>query len=105
LKEGVSIDDLLERANSYLCDPLVTATRDLASWPQHNSPQQQELMLNVSAVLLAMNADQKEIVCAVLSRGVFQGVGKLMFDSSWEPKAPLYWLNHDVIARSLAGKG
>lgn len=104
LKEGVTINALLERANAYLSDPIVTATRDLESWPQHNSPQQQEFMLNFSAELLSMNADQKEIVCAVLSKGVFQAVGQLMFDSSWEPKAPLFWLNHDVIAKSLANK-
>ena len=105
LREGVTIEALLDCANTYLCSPIVTATRDLASWPQHNSPRQQENMLNCSAELIAMNADQKEIVCAVLSRGVFQGVGKLMFDSSWEPQAPLYWLNHDVIAKRLARKG
>ena len=105
LKEGVTLEALLECANGYLASPLVTATRDFDSWPQHNSAKQQEYMLNCSAELIDMNADQKEIVCAVLSRGVFQGVGKLMFDSSFEPKAPLYWLNHDVIAKSLAGKG
>ena len=105
LREGVTLDALLECANSYLSSPLVTSTRDFDSWPQHNSPQQQEYMLNCSAELIGMNADQKEIVCAVLSRGVFQGVGRLMFDASWEPKAPLYWLNHDVIARRLAKKG
>ena len=104
LQAGVTIDTLLERANSYLCSPIVAATRDLASWPQHNSPQQQEYMLNCSAELIALNADQKEIVCAVLSRGVFKGVGRLMFDASFEPKAPLYWLNHDVIAKRLAKK-
>jgi len=104
LKEGVSADMLLACANAYLSSPLVTATRDFDSWPQHNSPQQQEYMLNCSAELIAMNADQKEIICAVLSRGVFKGVGTLMFDSSWEPKAPLYWLNHDVIAKRLAKK-
>jgi len=105
LREGVSTDTLLACANGYLSSELVTSTRDFASWPQHNSPQQQEFMLNCSAELIAMNADQKEIICAVLSRGVFQGVGTLMFDSSWEPKAPLYWLNHDVIAKRLARKG
>jgi hypothetical protein len=105
LREGVVIDTLLQCANTYLTSPIVTATRDFASWPQHNSPQQQEYMLNCSAELIGMNADQKEIVCAVLSRAVFQGVGRLMFDSSWEPKAPLYWLNHDVIAKRLARKG
>lgn len=105
LREGVSLDDLLEVANTYLTSKLVTDTRDFDSWPQHNSPQQQEYMLNTSAELIGMNADQKDIVCAVLSRGVFQGVGKLMFDSSWEPKAPVFWLNHDVIAKTLVKKG
>jgi len=104
LREGVTIDTLLETANSYLTSPIVTETRDLASWPQHNSLKQQEYMLNTSAELIAMNADPKEIVCAVLSQGVFQGVGALMFDSSWAPQAPVFWLNHDVIAKCLAGK-
>jgi hypothetical protein len=105
LKEGVTVDDLLERANCYLVNPLITATRDYESWPQHNSPEQQECMLNCSAELLAANADQKEIVCAVLSKAVFEGVGQLMFDSSWDPKAPVFWLNHDVIAKRVGKKG
>jgi hypothetical protein len=104
LKEGRTLEELLVCANKYLSAPLVTTGRDFATWPQHNSPQQQEYMLNCSAELIGMNADQKEIICAVLSRGVFQGVGRLMFDSSWEPQAPLYWLNHDVIAKRLAKK-
>jgi hypothetical protein len=102
LREGVTIDDLLSIANTYLTSPIVTETRDLASWPQHNSLKQQEYMLNTSAELISMNADQKEIVCAVLSQGVFRGVGALMFDSSWAPQAPICWLNHDVIAKCLA---
>ncbi|WP_185244831.1 enoyl ACP reductase FabMG family protein [Citrifermentans bremense] len=102
LKEGATVDTLLGIANTYLTSELVTSTRDFDSWPQHNKPQQQEYMLNVSAELISLNADPKEIVCAVLSKGVFQGVGKLMFDSSWEPKAPVFWLNHDVIAKTLA---
>lgn len=105
LREGATIDTLLEIANTYLTSELVTSTRDFDSWPQHNKPEQQEYMLNTSAELISLNADPKEIICAVLSRGVFQGVGKLMFDSSWEPKAPVFWLNHDVIAKTLAKKG
>jgi hypothetical protein len=105
LREGVTLDDVVAKANEYLSNPLVTANRDLASWPQHNSRQQQEYMLNCSAELLAMNADPKEMICAVLSRGVFSGVGKLMFNGSWEPQAALYWLNHDVIAKVLAARG
>ena len=104
LKEDATLDQLLECANSYLSSPLVTGSRDFASWPQHNSQPQQEYMLACSAELIAMNAENKEIICAVLSRGVFKGVGTLMFDASWEPQAPIYWLNHDVIAKRLAKK-
>ncbi|GFO55829.1 hypothetical protein GMSM_28360 [Geomonas sp. Red276] len=104
LKEGTTTDDLVKIATDYLVNPLVTSTRDYDSWPQHNSPAQQEYMLNISAELISLNADPKEIVCAVLSRAVFVGVGKLMFNSSWAPQAPVFWLNHDVIAKALAGK-
>lgn len=102
LKQGETLEALLEKANDYLASLLVTATRDLAGWPQHNLREQQDFMLNCSAELLAMNENQKDIVCAVLSRAVFQGVGQLMFDASWEPAAPVFWLNHDVIAQALA---
>ncbi|MBJ6727821.1 enoyl ACP reductase FabMG family protein [Geomesophilobacter sediminis] len=105
LKEGETIEKVLAKANEYLSNPLVTATRDLATWPQHNSREQQDYMLASSAELLAMNENQKDIVCAVLSRAVFEGVGKLMINASYAPKAPLYWLNHDVIAKCLAKKG
>ncbi|UFS68846.1 hypothetical protein LPW11_13155 [Geomonas sp. RF6] len=104
LQDGETLESVVEKANAYLSSPLVTATRDFASWPQHNSPEQQEFMLDCSAQLLAMNKSPKDIVCAVLSRGVFQGVGYLMFNSSWEPKAPVFWLNHDIIAKALATK-
>ena len=40
-------------------------------------------------------------VCAELSRQVFHGIGRLIFDASWESPAPVMWLNHDVVARRL----
>jgi hypothetical protein len=102
LKEGATLEQLLATANGYLSAELVTSTRDYDSWPQHNSQPQQEFMLNCSAELIALNAPDQEIICAVLSRGVFRGVGTLMFHSSWAPQAPVFWLNHDVIAKVLA---
>jgi hypothetical protein len=62
-------------------------------------------MLAASDDLLAMNADAKQPVCAELSRSVFQAVGRLMLDESWEPSAPVVWLNHDVVARRLVRPG
>jgi len=58
-----------------------------------------ELMLASSAELIALNKSPKEIVCAPLSRVVFQSTGYLMFHDSWAPKHPVVWLNHDIIAK------
>jgi len=58
-------------------------------------------MLAASAELIAMNKSPKEIVCAPLSRAVFQATGYLMFHDSWAPEKPVAWLNHDVIAKQL----
>lgn len=101
LADGITIDHLVATAHDYLTDPQTVALRDLAGWPQHNNLSQQELMLNGSAKLIAMNKNPKEIVCAVLSHAVFTGVGRLMFDFSFAPDAPVAWLNHDVIAKRL----
>ena len=105
LKEGAALDALLAGANTYLASPLIATFRDFDGWPRHNTPEQAELMLNCATELLGMNASPKEIVCAVLSRAVFTGVGKLMIDAAWESAAPVFWLNHDIIAKRLVAQG
>lgn len=102
LKEGESVSAMLERADSYLASPVIERFRDFEAWPQHNTPEQAEVMLTASAELMGMHADQKQLVGAELSRIVFLSTGKLMLHASWNPPAPVLWLNHDIIARLLA---
>ena len=101
LTEGASLDGLLAKADAYLSSPLLKPFSGYDQWPHHNTPEQAALMLTTADELMALNADPKRIVCAELSRAVFQGVGRLMFDHSWNPQAPVLWLNHNIIARRL----
>lgn len=101
LREGEELDRMLARADDYLAAPIMAGFRDFDSWPQHNTKEQMAFMLERSQELMGMCADQKQVVCAELSRLVFQGVGRLMFDDSWSPQGPVLWLNHDIIARRL----
>lgn len=103
LKEGETVANLLERADAYLSAPLLAAMVDYAGWPQHNTLEQAELMLAASSELMGMHADQKQLVCAELSRVVFLATGRLIVHGSWNPPAPAVWLNHDVIAQLVAG--
>lgn len=101
LRDDFSIEALLAAANDYLAAPLMAQFGDYGSWPHHSTREQMEAMLVSSARLLEMNKNPKEIVCAALSRGVFTAVGKLMLDTMWDSTAPVFWLNHDIIARRL----
>lgn len=108
LKEGTSLEQMLARADAYLASPVLAQLLDFSGWPQHNTSEQADLMLNSSAELMGMHVDQKRLVCAELSRIVFLATGRLMIHASWKPEAPVVWLNHDLIARLLVdglGKG
>lgn len=102
LKDGESVEGLLKRANEYLAAPLLAGMVAYETWPQHNTPEQAELMLTASTELMGMHIDQKQLVCAELSRIVFLSTGRLMVHGSWNPAAPALWLNHDVIAALVA---
>lgn len=102
LKEGESVAGLLECADKYLSSPILEQIVDFPTWPQHNTREQAELMLTNSAQLMEMHADQKQLICAELSRIVFLATGRLMLHSSWNPLSSAIWLNHDIIGRLLA---
>ena len=105
LREGATLEGLLERADAFLASPITAPFRDRAGWPQHTTREQLEAMLAASDALLSMSPDPKDPVAAELSRTVLPAVGRLMFDATWEPTAPVRWLNHDVIAKQVVRGG
>lgn len=102
LKEGETVARMLECADTYLSSPLLKQIVDFSTWPQHNTREQAELMLGASAELMGMHKDQKQLVCAELSRIVFNATGRLMLHSSWNPVSPVLWLDHKIIGQLLA---
>ncbi len=104
LREGATVEALLGRAEEYLAAPLLGPFRRFETWPQHTTREQMEAMLAASDDTAAMSADPKSPVAAELSPFVFQAVGRLMLDASWEPTAPVLWLGHDVVAKALLAR-
>ncbi len=98
LAEGFTLHDVLAVAAEYLATPLINDNLDFSEWPQHSSKQQMELMLATSSKLMEMHSDQKQLICAELSRLVFRATGRLMLQASWSCNEPVLWLNHDTIA-------
>ncbi len=102
LQEGTTLNELLAHADAYLSNPLITAPLDFASWPQHSTKEQMELMLATSTHLLSLHRDPKQLVCAELSRLVFRATGRLIVQGSWSSKEAAVWLNHDLLAQLMA---
>lgn len=102
LQEGTALADLLAEADAYLTNPLITEALSFAGWPQHSTKEQMELMLATSNRLMGLHNDQKQLVCAELSRLVFRATGRLIVQGSWSSQQPAVWLNHDLIAALVA---
>ncbi|MGK5042928.1 enoyl ACP reductase FabMG family protein [Janthinobacterium sp. GB1R12] len=101
LEDGVSLQDLLDRIAAYNGDATSVQFRNFAAWPMDNTPELAEVMIGTSDDITKLHKDRKELITDHLSSLVLEGTGPLMFHEMSEPKAPVIWLNHDIIARQL----
>jgi hypothetical protein len=101
LKDDVTSEQILKFTNDYLTSELTLKHSKFAEWPQNSSQVQMEYMLNASDYLIGLHKDEKNLITAVLSEVVFKSCGYVMLHDSWAPKAPVAWINHDIVARCM----
>ncbi|MCB0351562.1 MAG: hypothetical protein KDD38_10285 [Bdellovibrionales bacterium] len=100
LKPEIKIEDIDKITQDYLAHPLVNSWPKFEGWPQHNSPEQMELMRNASTSLIEMHKDQKNLITADLSEVVFRACGKIMFHKLGQTTEPVLWIGHDAVAKA-----
>ncbi len=105
LKEDHSFDEIMKFTSEYCKNDLITSHSHFEKWPQHNSQDQIQYMLDSSDQLISMHKDPKELITFPLSEEVFKATGELIFHDSWTCEKPVQWLNHDVVAKTLATNG
>ena len=99
LKPEHSLDEAYGLTQNYLKNEVVKTWPHLEGWPQHNGPEQMELMRNASSQLIEMHKDTKALMTAPLSEAVFRACGEAMFQESGEPRQPGWWVGHDLVAK------
>lgn len=102
LKEGISVQDMLDRVSAYQASEAMQPYYDFAAWPKPNSADQVEQTVGTSQDVLQMHRDPKALISDLLSQHVVSATGALIFDKLAAPTAPVEWLNHDEVARQLA---
>ncbi len=99
LKDGATLDDIDRITQQYLTNPAVRDWPKFEGWPQHNGPEQMELMRSASSALIDLHKNPKDLMTAELSEVVFRACGKVMFNEIAAPRAPVAWIGHDLVAK------
>lgn len=101
LRDGISLEDILKKLESYLGTPSSEAFRNYDDWPMDNTPELADLMIGTSESITALHADRNALITDHLSALVIEATGPLILHAAAEKNAPVLWLNHDIIARTL----
>lgn len=101
LKENVSLEQIIHFLDDYLTNELTLSFTKFELWPQHSRKDQMEYMLTSSDHLFSLHKDDKNLITAVLSEVVFKSCGYVMLHDSWNPKNPVAWIGHDLVARCM----
>lgn len=101
LKPGVKLQELPQRLHTYFADSEIKAHCIFEKWPQHSSEKQLSTMLNKSEEMFALHLDEKNLITSLLSDLVIESCGFTMLHDAFEPKSPVAWIGHDLVAKLL----
>lgn len=101
LKDDTELQDMMTYTENYLNLPEIREHCDFENWPQHSSKQQLETMLTASEKLISMHKNDKQLITSELSEVVFHACGYVMLHDSWNPRSPVAWIGHDLVARCM----
>lgn len=101
LKDEFKPADVFQIVDEFLTSPVFLKTSVYQDWPHHSYKEQVELGLNTSDKIISLHRDEKALMTAVLSELVFKGCGYIMLHDGFKPQAPVAWIGHDVVVKSL----
>lgn len=101
LKEGVTLESVLQKVRDYQTDPVMQPYYDFVAWPMPNGAEQVEKTVGTSQDIVELHTDRKKLVSDVLSHHVVNATGQLIFGTASQPDGPVLWLDHDLVAGQL----
>lgn len=100
LKPGHSVDEILALTDSYFTSDVIKRWTKFEQWPQHNGPEQMELMQKTSKALFDMHIDERKLLTAALSEVVFKACGYAMLREGANPRQAVCWVGHDFVVKA-----
>ncbi|MBD8688600.1 MULTISPECIES: enoyl ACP reductase FabMG family protein [unclassified Rhizobium] len=101
LADGFTMNDVLQKIKDMQASDVMRPFYDFTAWPMPNSQAQADLTIGTSNEITQMHRDNKAMISDVLSSLVVEATGQLIFGNSSDPRGPVQWLNHDIVAQQL----
>ena len=101
LKEGVTLSQVFAVVDAFLTSDIFSQTSVYEGWPHHSRKNQIETALSTSDQIIELHKDEKSLMTATLSELVFKGCGYIMLHEAIEPSAPVAWIGHDIVVKSI----
>ena len=110
LKEGRHLSEMEELTSHYHAHSCIREhCHQFEKWPQHNHPEQMNLMIETSKKLCEMQRKKDEVpsqtnqnhLNSLLSQLVLQASGQIMLNRAWEMVRPVEWIGHDAVVKSV----
>ena len=100
LKPEFKLENILELTDEYFSSSTIkNEWSKFEDWPQHNGPDQMELMRRTSQKIIEMHKDEKNLLTQELSELVFKACGRVMIHEAFTPTSPIWWVGHDAVAQ------
>ena len=100
LKPEHTLDEVLKITDDYFRSDIIGRWTDYPAWPQHNGPEQMEIMRTTSEKILSMHKDERQLLTGTLSEIVFRSCGKAMIREGFAPREAVWWVGHDYVVHS-----
>lgn len=101
LKPEHSLEEIIALTDSYFRSEIIgNRWTKYAEWPQHNGPEQMELMRTTSEKIIDMHKDEKQLLTATLSEIVFRACGHAMMFEAMNPRQGVWWVGHDFVVKA-----
>lgn len=97
--DDFSLDQLKDFVNDYFKSEVIQRWSIFEQWPQHNGPEQMDMIKTSSNQLFSWQKDPKKPVTTPLSEIVFEACGQIMIDEAGSPRQPIWWVGHDAVAK------
>lgn len=104
-RDLLSAPDGLEAVMQRIADlnrsEVVVRARDFPHWPTPNDPDLAEIVISTAEDIEALHKSRNALISDYLSALVVGASGSLIFREMVDPRGPVLWLNHDIVARQL----